>query len=83
MTKFAAYHAEAKSAVDVVVRDIVIRAGRGGFRGDVGDASSPPAIFKHFFDEYSFSIISNLFDKNKPYTLSTHNRKCTNKMHIW
>ena len=70
--------------VGVVLRDMVIRAGRGGSRRDVGDAFSPPAIFKHVFDEYSFSIISNLFDNNKPYTLSTHNQKCTNKMHhIW
>ena len=42
---------------------------------------TPPTIFKHVFDEYNFSIISNLFDNNKPYTLSTHNRKCTNKIH--
>ena len=48
--------------VAVVVRDIVIRAGRGRSRRDVGDASSPPAIFKHVFDEYSFSIISNVFE---------------------
>ena len=48
--------------VGVVVRDIVIRASRGGSRRDVGDTSSPPAIFKHVFDEYSLSIISNLFD---------------------
>ena len=47
----------------------------------MGGASPPPAIFKHAFDEYNFSIISNLFDDNKPYALSTHNRKCTNKMH--
>ena len=52
--------------------------------GDVGDASPPPAIFKYAFDEYDFPIISNLFDNNKPFALSTHNRKCTNKMHhIW
>ena len=52
--------------------------------GNMGDASPPPTIFKHVFDEYNFSIISNLFDNNKPYALSTHNGKCTNKMHhIW
>ena len=39
----------------------------------------PLAIFKHVFDEYKFFIISNFFE-NKPYALSTHNRKCTNKM---
>ena len=60
-----------KRLVGVAVRDIVIRAGRGGSRRDVGDASSPPAIFKHVFDEYSFSIILNLFDDNKPDALST------------
>ena len=36
----------------------------------------PPAIFKHVFNEFNFSIISNLFDNNKSYALSTHNRKC-------
>ena len=63
--------------VGIVVRDIVISTGRDG-------CISPSAIFKHVFDEYSFSIIMNLFDNNKPYALSTHNRKCKNKMHhIW
>ena len=70
--------------VGVAVRDIVIRAGRGGSRWNVGDAFSLPVIFIHVSDEYSFSITWNLFDNNKPYALSTHNRKCTNKMyHIW
>ena len=44
----------------------------------------PTAIFKTVFDEYNFSIISNLFqvfDSNKPYALSKHSRKCANKMH--
>ena len=42
----------------------------------------PIAIFKHVFDVYNFSIISNFCDSNKP--LRTHNRKCANKMHhIW
>ena len=40
-----------------------------------------PAIFKVVFDVYNFSIISNLFNSDKPYALSTHNRKCANKMH--
>ena len=57
----------------VVARDIVIREGRVGFRRDVGDASHPPTIFKHVFAEYSSSIISNLFDNNKSYALSTRN----------
>ena len=32
-----------------------------------------PAIFKVALDVYDFSIISNLFDSDKPYALSTHN----------
>ena len=34
----------------------------------------PPPIFKNVFDVYNFCIISNLFDSNKPYALSTHNK---------
>ena len=40
----------------------------------------PPAICKHVFDAHNSSIISNLFDSDKPYSLSTHNLKCANKM---
>ena len=40
-----------------------------------------PSIFKVVLNVYNFSIISNLFDSDKPYTLSTHNQKCANKMH--
>ena len=40
-----------------------------------------PAIFKVVLNVYNFSIISNLFDSDKPSALSTHNRKCANKMH--
>ena len=44
----------------------------------------PPAIFENVFDVYNFSIILSLFDSNKLYVISTHNRKCANKMHdIW
>ena len=46
----------------------------------------PTDNFKNVFDVglYIFSVISNLFDSNKSYALSTHNRICTNKMHlIW
>ena len=44
----------------------------------------PLAIFKNVFDIYNFSVISNLFENNKPYALGTHNEKCANKMHhIW
>ena len=58
-----------------------VRAGADPGR-DVENASLPPAIFKHVFDEYNFFIpvILSLFDNNKRYALSTHNRKCTNKM---
>ena len=40
-----------------------------------------PAIFKVVLNVYNFSIISNLFDSDKPTALSTHNGKCANKMH--
>ena len=44
----------------------------------------PPANFKNVSDVNKFSIISNLFDSDKLYALSTPNRKCANKMHhIW
>ena len=67
--------------VGVVVRDVVISAGMDGSRGD----APPYQPFSNiFFDEYSFSIISNLFDDNMLYALSTHNRKCMDKVHhIW
>ena len=29
-------------------------------------ASTSPAVFNYVFDVYNFSIISNLFDDNKP-----------------
>ena len=59
--------------------------GQGQIQGTrMRDMHPPPAIFKNAFDVYTFSMISNLFDSNKPYALSTHNRKCANKMdHIW
>ena len=80
MTKFAPHNTKANQLAGIVVRDVVISADRGEFRED----APPPAIFKHVFDECSFSIILNLFDDNKPDALSSHNRKCMNKMHhIW
>ena len=39
-----------------------------------------PALFNYIFDKYNFSIISNLFDNNKLYALSTHNWKCAKKL---
>ena len=53
---------------------------RGGSRGvGWGVCIFPPAIFKHVFDVYNFSIILILFDSDKPYALSTRNWKCANK----
>ena len=41
-------------------------------------------IFKIVLDVYNFFIISNRFDSNKPYALSTHNLKSANKtQNIW
>ena len=70
-----------------MVRDVVISVDWGGSRvcvcvwgGGGGRCIPPPAILKHVFDEYNFSIISNLFNNNKPHAQSTNNRKCMNKM---
>ena len=41
----------------------------------------PPTVFKNVFDVYNVSIISSHFDSDKPYAISTHNRKCAKKMH--
>ena len=51
-------------------------------RGRIRVCILSPAIFKNVFDVglYNFSIISNLFDSDKSYALSTHNRKCANKI---
>ena len=66
--------------VGVVVRDIVISAGMGGSRGD----APPYKPFSNiFFDEYSFSIISNFFDNNKPYALRLRNQLCITKCIIF
>ena len=57
---------------------------RGGSRGE--DESYAYPLTSHFlnvFDVYNFSIISNLFDGDKLYVLSTHNRKCANKMQLY
>ena len=83
VTEFAAHHAEAKSAGWCSGKKHCYPCGQGGFRRDVGDASSLPAIFKHVFDEYSFFIISNFFDNNKPSTLGTHNRNIRTKCIIF
>ena len=61
---------------------------RGGSKGKEAGGSmgaSPlPTIFKNVFDGYNFSIISNLFNKNKPYPFSKHKSKSANKVHrIW
>ena len=41
-------------------------------RGRCYGCIPPPAILKNVFHEYNFSIISNLFDNNKPNALSKH-----------
>ena len=40
-------------------------------------------IFKYVFDVYNFSIISNLFDSDKPYALSTQNLNVRTKCIIF
>ena len=49
----------------------------GGY--DEGYGIHPPAIFLNVFDVCNFFIISNLFDSNMPYAISTHNRICAKK----
>ena len=80
VTKFAPHHTEVKSAGWCSGKRHCYQCGQGRMQeGGCEGCISPPAILKHVFDEYNFSTISNLFDNNKPYALSTHNRKCTNK----
>ena len=69
-SKFVPHHTEVKSAGWYSGKRHCYQYGQGRMY-------PPPAIFNHVFDEYNFSIILNLFDDNKPHTLSTHNRKCT------
>ena len=40
---------------------------------DKGYAFTSTVLFNYVFDVYTFSVISNVFDNNKPYVLSTHN----------
>ena len=40
--------------------------------GDEGYVFTSPAFFNYVFDKHNFSIVSNPFDYNKPYALSTH-----------
>ena len=80
MTEFASHYAEAKLAGWCSGKRNCYSCGQGWIQEGCGGCILPPAIFKHVFDEYS-SIISNFFNNNEPYTLSTHNQKCTNKMH--
>ena len=56
--------------------DIMISVAHGqgwiqgeGWRPGPGVYVLPAAIFKNVLDVYNFSIISNLFDSNKPYAL--------------
>ena len=72
-TEFASHHTEVKSADWCSGKRHRYSCGQGQIQEGCGRCiPPPPAIFKHGFGEYSFSIISNLFDNNKPYALSTH-----------
>ena len=71
MTEFASHHTEAKSAGWCSVKTHCYPCGQRQVQERCGGCIPPPAIFKHV-DEYSFSTISNLFDNNKPYALSTY-----------
>ena len=61
---------------------VSVAYGQGRIQGGKikGICILPPAIFKNIFDVYNFSVVTNLFDSDKPCALSTHNRKCPNKM---
>ena len=84
VTEFASQHTEAKSAGQRSVNRHCYLCGQRQIQGEMWGMHPPPVNFKHVFDEHSFSIISNLFDNNKPYAPSAHNRKYTNKMHyMW
>ena len=59
--------------------------GESGSRGRMrGMHPQHQPFSKNAFDAYNFSIISNFFDSDKLYNISTHNQKCVKKMqHIW
>ena len=57
------------------------RADLGGRMRGMQLCILPSAIFKNVFDVNNFSIVSNFFDRDKPYAISTHNQKCANKMY--
>ena len=78
LTEFAPHHTKAKSAGWCSGKRHCYQYGHGQIQGEC----TPRQPFSNMlFDEYSFSIISNLFDNYEPYALSKHNRKCMNKMH--
>ena len=81
VTKFALHHTEAKLAGWCNGETHCYQCGQSGFKGRCEKCISPPAIFEHVFNEYSFSIISNLLNNNKPYALSMRNHECMKKMH--
>ena len=76
VTKFAPHHTEDKSAGWCSGKRHCYQCRQRRIQGGCVGCISPPAIFKHVFDEFNFFIISNLFNNNKPYALSMHNRKC-------
>ena len=71
MTEFSPHYTEAKLDGWHSSKTHCYQCGQGRIQGEVEGASPPPALFKHVIDEYNFSIISKLFDNNKPYALST------------
>ena len=82
VTEFASHHAEAKPAGRSSGKKHCYQCGHGRIQGGVWEMHPPPPdILKHIIDEYNFSIISNVFNNNKPHAQSTRNQKCTNKMH--
>ena len=82
LTEFAPHHAEAKSASWCSGKRHCFQCEHGQIQGEMHPSHQP--FSNMFLMNTVFSIILNLFDNNEPYTLSTHNRKCLNKMHhIW
>ena len=69
--------------VTVICKDLTNNRSESRDQGGCGGCIPPPSDFKKFLGRYNFFIISNLFDYNNSYALSTHNRKCANKCVIF
>ena len=84
VTEFAPHHTEAKSAGCCSGKSHCYQCGQGRIQGGIWEmySSHLPTTFKHVFDNYNCSIISNLFDNIKPYITpqaritETEPRKC-------